>query len=83
MFALVSPHLKYCAGLWAPHDKSVQRRAMRLVQGLENKACEKQLREPGLLSLEKWRLRGDFIASYGCLTGGCGEVCVGLFSNNK
>lgn len=56
---------------------------MRLVQGLENKACEKQLREPGLLSLEKWRLRGDFIASYGCLTGGCGEVCVGLFSNNK
>ena len=74
--SIVRPHLDYCVQAWRPHyrkdiDKleKVQRRATKMVEGLEDYSYEDRLRILGLTTLETRFLRADLVEVFKILRG--------------
>ena len=73
---LVRPHLEYCSQIWSPHyDKdiklieNVQRRATKLVTGMQGLQYNERLKQLGLMRLEGRRERSDLIETFKIMNG--------------
>ncbi|KAJ7408952.1 hypothetical protein WISP_117657 [Willisornis vidua] len=88
--ALVRPQLEYCIQVWGPQHKKdidmleqVQRAASKPTRGLEFISYEDRMRDMGLFSLEKRRLRRDIITVFQYLNGACHRAKEGLFTSDR
>jgi len=74
--ALVRPHLEYCVPLWSPQPKKdmelleqVQRRATKMIRGLEHLSYKERLRA-GVVQPGEEKAAGRPYSSFSVLKGG-------------
>ena len=65
--ALMRPNLQYCVQVWGPQHRNnvellewAQRRATKMIRGLQHLPCEDRLRELGLFT---WKKEGCWVTS--------------------
>jgi len=76
-------YLEFCEAFdTVPHDllERVQRRATKMIRGMEHLPCEERLRELGLFRLEKRILQGGLTAAFQYLKGAYKKAGEGLFT---
>ena len=73
---LIRPHMEYCPQVWNPHLQKdinilekVQRRATKIVPGLEDLPYDQRLKILNLYPLEERRIRGDMICIWKMFNG--------------
>src|SRR5215813_3902932 len=86
--ALVRPHLEYAVQLWSPYYvkdittiERIQRRATKLMEGLQGKDYKDRLKELKMYSLEKRRKRGDLIETFKIIKGK--DIISGMFEKDN
>jgi len=71
--SLARPHLEHCSQIWSPHYiklvEGVQRRATKLVQGMEGLHYDDRLKCLNLMRLETRRVRSDLIETFKIVNG--------------
>ena len=84
---LVRPHLEYCVQMWSPQYRRdmdllehIQRRATKMIHGMEHLSYMDRLRELGLFSLEKRSFRGDPRVAFQCLKRGITKKATDFFA---
>jgi hypothetical protein len=72
----VRPHLEFAVPAWSPWQEGdkevlerVQKRAVKMISGLEGQTYEERLKEVGLLTLEERRHQADMVQAYKIVTG--------------
>ena len=75
-FAILRPHLEHCVQVWGPQYRKdaelleqVDRRATKMIRGLEHLSCDERLRKLELFILGKRRLQGDLTVIFQYLKG--------------
>ena len=87
---LIRPQMEYCPQVWSPHLQKdisilekVQRRATKIVPGLEDLPYEQRLKALKLYPLEERRTRGDMICIWKMLNGHIDIDCNRILPINK
>ena len=88
--AYVRPHLEYCVQAWSPILEKdcwllerVQKRATKMIRGMENMHYEDRLRLLNMYSLKYRRLRGDLIEVFKFVHGQHLGYLKGMFEFNE